>query len=102
MQYLVSRYDKDYKLSYPPGTAEHIELTNWLFFQTSSHGPMQGQSNHFTRYCPEDFPYARNRFQEETKRVIGVIDDRLASTGGPYIMGEKFTVGPFPSVYDAN
>ena len=26
MQYLVNRYDKDFKISYPPGTREHIEV----------------------------------------------------------------------------
>ena len=26
MQYLVARYDKDYKISYPPGTREHVEV----------------------------------------------------------------------------
>lgn len=28
MQYLVSRYDKDYKISFPPGTREFYEMTN--------------------------------------------------------------------------
>jgi glutathione S-transferase len=28
MQYLVSRYDKDYKISYPPGTREFYETNN--------------------------------------------------------------------------
>ena len=27
MQYLVSRYDKEYKISYPPGTREHVEVS---------------------------------------------------------------------------
>jgi glutathione S-transferase len=26
MQYLVGRYDTDYKISYPPGTREHVEV----------------------------------------------------------------------------
>jgi glutathione S-transferase len=30
MQYLVSRYDKDYKISYPPGTREFYEMTNCM------------------------------------------------------------------------
>ncbi|KAK3197733.1 hypothetical protein GRF29_216g1134588 [Pseudopithomyces chartarum] len=45
MQYLVGRYDPDHKLSYPPGTREAIETTNWLFFQNAGVGPMQGQAN---------------------------------------------------------
>jgi glutathione S-transferase len=30
MQYLVARYDKDYKISFPPGTREFYEMNNWL------------------------------------------------------------------------
>lgn len=26
MQYLVARYDTEYKISYPPGTREHVEV----------------------------------------------------------------------------
>lgn len=49
MQYLVARYDKEHKLSYPEGSREAIEVTNWLFFMNAGVGPMQGQANHFTR-----------------------------------------------------
>jgi glutathione S-transferase len=30
MQYLVERYDKDHKVSYPYGSAEHWETTSWV------------------------------------------------------------------------
>ncbi|KAK5133833.1 hypothetical protein LTR04_004743, partial [Oleoguttula sp. CCFEE 6159] len=53
MQYLVARYDTDYKISFPPGSREFYEMTNWLFFMNAGVGPMQGQANHFTRYAPE-------------------------------------------------
>lgn len=92
MQYLVARYDTDYRLSFPPGTVEHIEMTSWLFFMNASVGPVQGQSNHFFRYCPETIPYAIDRFQTEVRRVYGVLEDHLAANGGPFIMGEKLTI----------
>ena len=50
MQYLVERYDRDFKLSYPPGTREHYEMNSWLFFQNAGVGPMQGQASMFT-FC---------------------------------------------------
>lgn len=62
MQYLVQRYDKDHRLSFPPGSREHVEMINWLFFQNAGQGPMQGQSNHFTRYAPEKIEYGINRY----------------------------------------
>ena len=30
MQYLVDRYDKDHKVSYPAGTKEYWEVNNWV------------------------------------------------------------------------
>jgi glutathione S-transferase len=45
MLYLVQRYDKDHKISYPPGTPEYYQMQNWLFFQNAGVGPMQGQAS---------------------------------------------------------
>lgn len=39
---------------------------------------MQGQSNHFNRYAPEVIPYAKKRYLDETKRLYGVLEIRLA------------------------
>lgn len=33
MQYLVATYDKDFKISFPPGSREFYEMNSWLFFQ---------------------------------------------------------------------
>lgn len=30
MQYLVDRYDKDHKISYPHGSREYWEVNNWV------------------------------------------------------------------------
>ncbi|KAF2787922.1 glutathione S-transferase [Melanomma pulvis-pyrius CBS 109.77] len=92
MQYLVSRYDKDYKISYPEGTREWYEMNNWLFFQNAGVGPMQGQANHFTRYAPETIPYGVNRYQTETRRLYSVLDTHLSSTSSPYLTGSKCTI----------
>ena len=34
-----------------------------FYMQHGGVGPMQGQSNHFHRYAPEDIPYAKKREQ---------------------------------------
>lgn len=92
MQYLVATYDKDYKISFPPGTREFYEMTNWLFFMNSGLGPMQGQSNHFLRYCPEDIPYARDRYRNEARRLYGVLNKHLDDSGAEYLVGNKCTI----------
>jgi len=91
MQYLVSRYDEDHKISYPAGTREFYEMNNWLFFQNAGVGPMQGQANHFTRYAPDIFEYGISRYQNETRRLYGVMDKKLTTTG-QYLVGDKCTI----------
>ncbi len=49
----------------------------WLMFQMSGVGPMQGQANVFFRYAPEKIQYAIDRYQNETKRLYTVLDQRL-------------------------
>ena len=92
MQYLISQYDKDYKISFPPGTREYFEMTNWLFFMNAGVGPMQGQANHFFRYAPEKIEYGVNRYQNETKRLYGVLNKHLQEGNKEYLVGNKCTI----------
>ncbi|KAF3006665.1 hypothetical protein E8E13_008419 [Curvularia kusanoi] len=92
MQYLVERYDTEYKISYPKGSREWYEMNNWLFFQNAGVGPMQGQANHFSRYAPERIEYGVNRYVNETRRLYSVMDKHLASDKRPYLVGEKCTI----------
>jgi glutathione S-transferase len=52
-------------------------MTQWLFFQNAGVGPMQGQANHFVRYAPETINYGIQRYQNETRRLYSVLEDRL-------------------------
>ncbi|KFY39286.1 hypothetical protein V494_04038 [Pseudogymnoascus sp. VKM F-4513 (FW-928)] len=91
-QYLVDEYDKEHKISYPKGTREYYETNNWLFFLNAGVGPMQGQSNHFTRYAPETIEYGINRYQNETRRLYGVLDKHLQNSSSGYLVGDRCTI----------
>jgi glutathione S-transferase len=58
----------------------------WLMFQMSGVGPMQGQANVFFRYAPEKIQYAIDRYQNETRRLYEVLDRRLGEA--EYLAGE--------------
>jgi glutathione S-transferase len=92
MLYLVERYDNDFKLSFPRGSREAYELYNWLFFQNAGLGPMQGQASHFIRYAPESIPYSKSRYQNETRRLYGVLEKHLKEGKREWIVGDKFTI----------
>ena len=62
------------------------EVLVWLMWQMGGVGPMFGQANHFSRYAPEKVPYAIERYENEARRLIGVLDKCLA--GRDYVAGD--------------
>jgi GSH-dependent disulfide-bond oxidoreductase len=38
---------------------------------------MMGQANHFRRYAPEQIEYAINRYTNEVRRLLGILNKRL-------------------------
>lgn len=61
-------------------------VIQWLMFQMSGVGPMQGQANVFFRYFPEKLPSAIQRYQNETRRLYTVLDTRLQES--EYLAGD--------------
>lgn len=54
-------------------------VIQWLMFQMGGLGPMMGQANVFTRYFPEHIPSAIDRYKRESRRLLEVLDERLAT-----------------------
>jgi GSH-dependent disulfide-bond oxidoreductase len=53
-------------------------VVQWLMFQMGGLGPMMGQANVFSRYFPEVIPPAIDRYRRESRRLLEVLDGRLA------------------------
>lgn len=70
----------------PKTEAARYETIQWLMFQVASVGPMFGQCGHFLGYAPEPIQYAIDRYKNETLRLYGVMDKRLADT--EYLAGD--------------
>lgn len=62
------------------------EVIQWLMFQMGGVGPMQGQAYVFAHRFPEKLPAVIERFHLETRRLYGVLDQRLAHHA--YLAGE--------------
>jgi GSH-dependent disulfide-bond oxidoreductase len=76
----------------PKNPAERYETLQWLFFQTSSIGPMFGQFTHFKLFSPKDRDnsYSMDRYQSEVKRLYEVMEKRLAQS--PYLAGSEYSI----------
>jgi len=70
----------------PTDQAGRAATIEWLMWQMGGLGPMLGQVHHFTKYNPDASDYARKRYEDEARRLYGVLDRRLA--GREYIVGD--------------
>ena len=70
----------------PKALHERYDAIQWLFWQMGGLGPMAGQNHHFKIYAPEKIPYAVDRYVNETNRLYGVLNKRLADR--EYVVAE--------------
>ena len=61
----------------PKDMKGRMAVMQWLMFQMSAIGPMQGQAVSFERYFPEDVPAAKKRYHNETRRLYEVLNSHL-------------------------
>ncbi|KAF2395916.1 URE2 protein [Trichodelitschia bisporula] len=94
-EYLVETYDTEGRLTYTTSPEKWL-LKSWLHFQMSGQGPYWGQLFWFKFFHEEkNLTSAITRYENEAKRVIGVIDAHLTKKGGRdevrYLVGDKIT-----------
>ena len=62
----------------PSDAKGRSRVIQWLMFQMGGIGPMMGQANVFFRYFPEKIPAAIDRYQNESQRLLSVLDQHLS------------------------
>lgn len=70
----------------PSDAQGRSRVIQWLMWQMGGLGPMQGQANVFFRYFPEKLQSAIDRYQNEVRRLFGVMDARLGDSA--YLAGD--------------
>ncbi|MEC8455714.1 MAG: glutathione binding-like protein, partial [Pseudomonadota bacterium] len=78
-------------LSSDPAT--RYETIQWIMFQMGAIGPMFGQLGFFHKFAGKDYEdkRPRDRYVAESRRLLGVLETRLANEGGEprdWIMGD--------------
>ena len=85
----------------PQDLRGRVEVLQWLFWQMAGLGPMAGQNHHFSQYAPGKIPYAIDRYVNETNRLYGVLNKRLADRafveGGKDVFVHISAAHPRPS-----
>jgi GST-like protein len=76
----------------PADPGLRYETIQWVVFQNAAIGPIFGQLGFFYKFAGKEIEDKRplERFVNEVKRLLRVVDDRLATR--PWIMGEDFSI----------
>jgi len=76
----------------PADPAARYETLQWVMFQMAAIGPMFGQVGFFHKFAGKDYEdkRPRDRYVAEAKRLLGVLEGRLASRA--WIMGDDYTI----------
>lgn len=76
----------------PIDPAARYETLQWLMFQMGGIGPMFGQLGFFHKFAGKDYPdkRPRDRYVDECKRLLGVLDQRLQ--GRQWLMGDTYSI----------
>jgi GST-like protein len=74
----------------PESGAARAECLSWLFWQMGSAPYLGGGFGHFYAYAPSRMQYPIDRFTMETKRLLDVLDRRLAES--EYVAGPDYTI----------
>jgi GST-like protein len=64
----------------PSETRARCNVIQWLMFQMAGIGPMFGQRGHFLRAAPEQITYAIDRYTNESRRLLNVMERRLSES----------------------
>jgi GSH-dependent disulfide-bond oxidoreductase len=75
----------------PSDVYGRYDVIQWTFWQMGGLGPMAGQNHHFRNYAVEKLQYAIDRYVNETNRLYGVLNKRLADRefiGGDYSIAD--------------
>jgi GST-like protein len=86
LQYLAEKTG----LFLPRDVRGRTEVFQWLFWQMGGLGPMAGQNHHFVQYAPQPIDYAITRYVNETNRLYGVLDRRLAERA--FVAGDQYSI----------
>ncbi|NNK78283.1 MAG: glutathione S-transferase family protein [Litoreibacter sp.] len=91
LQYLARKTGKFYGST----ERERVKVEEWLMWQMGGVGPMAGQAHHFLKYAPSmdppnDLPYAKDRYRNETGRLYRVLNNQLADN--EFVAGDFFSI----------
>ena len=79
----------------PADPVKYWETIQWLMWQKGGLGPMLGLALHYLKFNPGKSAYSEERYQKETHRLYGVLDQALS--GRDFIVDGEYTIADIAS-----
>jgi len=73
----------------------HWEIRQWMLFGATGLSPAMGNAMFFNRIAAtkgEVNEYAIQRYTNESRRCLEVLDEQLKKSGGPFLLGPQLTI----------
>ena len=86
--YLAEKYEE----LIPTHGPLRYDVMKWLFWGSTGVSSQFKRFGFYYHYCPHDLPYCLNRYTNECKRLLHVLDTQLASHGKHWIVGYLYSV----------
>jgi GST-like protein len=77
----------------PSDPIAKLDCLQWLMWQMGGFGPMLGQAHHFNKFAKEKVPYAQQRYNDESQRLWGVLNNQLADKS--FVIGDELSIADF-------
>jgi len=89
IEYLLETYDEGNKSGLQVSGKAKWEARCWAEFQMSGQGPYFGQKAWFTLYHQDKIESCLDRYGNEIRRILSVINAHLKKSGRQYLCGES-------------
>lgn len=95
LEYAATRFESPLLPTIAQDLQLHLQVKQWLYWQVSGLGPAMGQAMYFQRIAKvrgHDDPFAIGRFIAEAERCLAMLDQQIATSGGPFVLGPRCTL----------
>jgi glutathione S-transferase len=91
VEYLITTYDVDDKLSYGTKSPECWLARQWLAYQMGAQSPFYSLKAWFSNQHTDKVDSVIERFADDVTRIVGIMEYHLQRNGTGYLVGSKCT-----------
>lgn len=98
LEYIATKYRHKSPTLFPSPEKDlgrHWEVRQWMLFSATGLAPAMGNAMFFNRIAAtkgEVNEYSIQRYTNESRRCLELLNDQLKKSGGPFLLGKELTI----------